>query len=109
MTRIRRSISLIAALAVLVSAAAASAATPGKYVGRNSDGNRLWITVYGNGKSGLFNFCGEKIRFKISRSTFSVSQDTVSATGRFRGEKVSGKIKPTGCSASSSTYSLPRR
>ena len=106
---IRHVVALVVVVSVLGGATAALAATPGTYSGRNSDGNTLKIKVSSGGKSGTFAFCGVKIPFKISANRFSAKKGQVSATGRFKGQRVSGTIKPTGCSASKSTYSLKRK
>lgn len=104
---ISRVVAVVAIATLLVGATVAIAGvTPGVYKGRTSDGITLKIKVAKSKQSGFFGYCGVRVPFSISGRTFSVSSDTVNASGKFKHAKVFGTIQPSGCTSTPTTYSL---
>ena len=98
-------VAVTAAVMSSVSLASAASVRPGTYKGTTRGGIQLHLTVAPSGRSGKFSYCGRNISFRLSGHRFSLHSGYISATGTFRGSRVTGRIKPSSCSGVSETYS----
>jgi hypothetical protein len=114
----KRTLTLLALLALVAIPVALGAAKGGTYAGKTAHKNPLTIVVAKSGTAGIFKICDDTkgVAFKITAAgTFTVvgtrfTQVWLKASGKFVGSKVTGKISQvTICDGQPQAFALSVR